>query len=466
MQGVLQGRIRMRWLAAILLLSLGGTVMKDSVVDATVLDVFPDGSGPYPVLQSALAAFEPGDSIRLADGIFTGPGNRNLILGNVELTLFSASGNPQSCVLDLERDGRGFLIYSTLATAIRIEGITLRSGDPRELPEERLRGYGGGLAIQGFVAGGSVHIDHCIFEDNVAEAGGGAFLYEAQARFDDCVFRRNIATDGAGVYCGQCNAGDGVEFFGCLLHDNDYPYPSVGGYGAGVYYSHSVGAISSCTFARNSAWLGGGLLISTASSVGVENSLFAFATEGEGLAVFNPGAYEITRCDIFGNAGGDWIGQVAGHLGVDCNMSEDPVFCDAQAGDFTLRDDSPCLFENNDCGLIGAFPQGCTTASALRSQPNASGELVDLNVLSPCVAGGAIEITFSLRQAGSVRLQLFDVGGRCVATLIDGPVAAGAHRLPAWRPHAARMGPLASGAYLLRLEAAGNAQSRRVIVVR
>jgi hypothetical protein len=456
----------MRWSAALLLLSLGAAVMKDTVVDATVLDVFPDGSGPYPVLASALAAFESGDSIRLADGVFTGPGNRNLILGYSELTLFSASGNPQSCILDLEQDGRGFLIYSTLATAIRIEGITLRSGDPRELPEERLRGYGGGLAIQGFVAGGSVDIDHCIFEDNVAEAGGGAFLYQAQARFVDCVFRRNIATDGAGVYCGQCNAGDGVEFFGCLLHDNDYPYPSVGGYGIGVYFSHSAGALASCTFARNRAWLGGGLLISTASSVGVENSLFAFATEGEGLAVFNPGAYEITRCDIFGNAGGDWVGSIAGHLGVDCNMSEDPAFCDAQAGDFTLRDDSPCLFENNDCGLIGAFPQGCTLASAVDSRAGMLGGRLDLHVQSPCVAGDALEIGFSLQQAGSVRLRLFDVLGRCVATLIDGPVAAGAHRLPRWRPGIEPTVPLASGVYLVRLESQGEVQSRRVTVVR
>lgn len=41
----------------------------------------------------------------------------------------------------------------------------------------------------------------------------------------------------------------------------------------------------------------------------------------------------------------------------------DPLFCGLDLGDWTLRDDSPCLPEHNDCGvLMGALGTGCTVS--------------------------------------------------------------------------------------------------------
>jgi hypothetical protein len=38
----------------------------------------------------------------------------------------------------------------------------------------------------------------------------------------------------------------------------------------------------------------------------------------------------------------------------------DPLFCDPDVEDWTLRKGSPCLPEDpSSCGLIGALPQGC-----------------------------------------------------------------------------------------------------------
>jgi hypothetical protein len=42
----------------------------------------------------------------------------------------------------------------------------------------------------------------------------------------------------------------------------------------------------------------------------------------------------------------------------------DPLFCDQEAGDFTLREGSPCLPEDPfGCGLVGALGQGCGAVS-------------------------------------------------------------------------------------------------------
>jgi hypothetical protein len=68
----------------------------------------------------------------------------------------------------------------------------------------------------------------------------------------------------------------------------------------------------------------------------------------------------LTCCDLYGNAGGDWVNCVEEMYGVDGNFSADPLFCDPDVGDFRLKDCSPCApAQNPDCGLIGAWPVGC-----------------------------------------------------------------------------------------------------------
>lgn len=86
---------------------------------------------------------------------------------------------------------------------------------------------------------------------------------------------------------------------------------------------------------------------------------------------------EITCTDIYGNEGGDWTGDLAGYLGVNGNISMDPLFCDPEAGVLTLRADSPCApLHDPECGRIGAWPVGCyapeDVAAAEAGGPRAS----------------------------------------------------------------------------------------------
>ena len=81
-----------------------------------------------------------------------------------------------------------------------------------------------------------------------------------------------------------------------------------------------------------------------------------------------------------------------------------------------------------------------------------------LDVANP-IRGGA-RVAFSVPEAGAARVALYDVLGREVAVLADGPVAAGAQTA---RLDAAALAP---GVYVLRLEAADRALARTVTVVR
>jgi hypothetical protein len=70
------------------------------------------------------------------------------------------------------------------------------------------------------------------------------------------------------------------------------------------------------------------------------------------------------------------------------------------------------------------------------------------------------EIRYSLSRSGLVTLKVYDLLGREVAVLADGPQAAGEHTV--------RFGStgLASGIYVYRLQAEGGALSRRMILLR
>jgi hypothetical protein len=64
--------------------------------------------------------------------------------------------------------------------------------------------------------------------------------------------------------------------------------------------------------------------------------------------------------DIYGNAGGDWVGTIADQADIDGNLSENPSFCDPDIGDFTLAENSPCApAQQPECDLIGAWGVGC-----------------------------------------------------------------------------------------------------------
>jgi len=64
---------------------------------------------------------------------------------------------------------------------------------------------------------------------------------------------------------------------------------------------------------------------------------------------------------VYGNAGGNWVGCLAGQEGIDGNISADPLLCNVAAEHYGLADESsPCAPANTDClELIGAINVYC-----------------------------------------------------------------------------------------------------------
>jgi hypothetical protein len=113
--------------------------------------------------------------------------------------------------------------------------------------------------------------------------------------------------------------------------------------------------LTGCTFYGEGVWIGG-----DDTSVTFSNSIFAFGTGAPIHCDWPTASVTLLCCDVYGNAGGDWVGCISGQNGTNGNFSEDPLFCDAPNGDFTIDTASPCTPANNPaCGLVGAWGIGC-----------------------------------------------------------------------------------------------------------
>jgi hypothetical protein len=78
---------------------------------------------------------------------------------------------------------------------------------------------------------------------------------------------------------------------------------------------------------------------------------------------------------------------------------------------------------------------------------------------------GATRLSFSLPSAGPANLSVYDVGGRLVATLAAGQLAAGPHQYD-WNGRIADGGLAPSGTYLYRLQAGSTTVTRKMALVR
>jgi immune inhibitor A len=74
-------------------------------------------------------------------------------------------------------------------------------------------------------------------------------------------------------------------------------------------------------------------------------------------------------------------------------------------------------------------------------------------------------ISFSLPDAGNATLEIYDISGRKVATLVDGPVEAGVTEVK-WGGRDDRGRPVASGVYFYRLEAGDDESTSKMVLTR
>lgn len=322
---------------------------------------------------------------------------------------------------------------------------------------------GGALALQDCVG----LVERCAFTANEGEHGGGGALSAigGELTLRDCTFESNRGIDGGAIILASC----APLIERCLFYDNDALFWG----GAVMLNGNAAPILRNCTLARNDAYQGGGLWGCSDSAPVLENCIVAFNTDGAGLFAYpdpqHPTVIGVNCCDVYGNVGGGYGGDLADQTGLNGNFATDPRFCDlngtgGEYPSFGLAADSPCLPEHNGCGvLIGARDEECEIPTAV---PVPAAGRVALLPNRPNPFNPSTELRFALAEPGRVTLTVHDLSGRRQRALLEAaPCPAGEQRL-VWDGRNDAGVALPSGVYLLRLEAAGQTLSRKVTLLK
>jgi len=220
----------------------------------------------YLTIQAGIDASVNGDTVLVADGTYTGIGNKNIDFLSKAIVVSSENGF-ESCVIDCENDGRGFHFQQNEDFRSKLTGFSIINGFTAE-------GNGGGIscedssptiedcAILGNTAedyGGGIYCYYsdlilrgCIISGNsITWNGGGAFFYNSNATVDNCIFEGNSALFAGGIWI----EGSDFNIEGCRFTENSVTWDG-GGMFIGFFSDVSV---INCIFEGNSAWRGGGV---------------------------------------------------------------------------------------------------------------------------------------------------------------------------------------------------------------
>lgn len=355
---------RLRLVMPLLLLALPATV------SARTWYIEPGGSGDAPTIQAGIDSSVAGDTVLVACGVYF----EHDIVMKSGICLRSETGHADCATIDAQGQSR-VMYCAGIDSATRIEGLTITGGVARGDPPDN---HGGGLygmrsspglsncIFEGNAAGGtggamnwhdhsSPVVTNCVFLGNSSHHAGAAyFQWLSSPTFIDCGFSGNSADWGGAITLsvGSCT------FTNCTFSDNAATW------GGGILCDNATVVLTNCTFFGNRAhYIFGAGINCSWSQVTVRNTIIAFSTASRPVACHDS-EVRFSYCDVYGNAGGDWVGCIADQYGIYGNFSECPSFCHADADNFYLCDESPCAPGNHphgyDCGLIGAWEVGCS----------------------------------------------------------------------------------------------------------
>ncbi|MFC1475819.1 right-handed parallel beta-helix repeat-containing protein [Candidatus Zixiibacteriota bacterium] len=298
---------------------IDGDGIGDSCETRRTWYVHPEGLGDFLTIQAAIDSLTHGDTLLVADGLYAGESNSGFdFAGRQGINLRSENG-PQFTIIDCAGSA-----------------VEPRRAFTFENNEDST------FTIDGFTIRNGYGPEY-----SATSSGGAIFCYIASPLIRNCVFTGNTAALGGALF---------------------------------TYRSEP--RLINCTFADNSATQGAATFLYASSSAIFENCLIAFNLEGQSVVCNSGSEAEASCSDVYGNAGGDWVGGLSGQLGVDGNFSADPLFCNVGIGDVGLVDESsPCMPANNDCGvLIGALGVGCACNCGIAGDMDCSSEMNPLDV--------------------------------------------------------------------------------------
>ena len=283
----------------------------------------------YSTIQSAINAASNSDIVIVADGNYTGEGNRNITFQGKAITVKSEKG-PRNCIIDCEASREsprcGFDFNNSESRSSVLEGFTI------------INGYG--QFHQGFYAGGAIYcegsgptIRRCILKNNMND----------KISFD---------TDGGAI---ACYSGAYPLIENCIISDNQSYWSG------GINISGSSPTIWNCIILDNSADYGGAIVLWGAFRANIFNcTILNNSADTDGGGIYSYGSTQtIVNCILWGN-GDDLYGCSATYSCIEDNDSgtgniySDPCFVSGPMGDLYLSQIAAGQYYNSPCVDAGS----------------------------------------------------------------------------------------------------------------
>jgi hypothetical protein len=231
---------------------------------------------------------------------------------------------------------------------------------------------GGGIGVEGYVVPEILNND--IKQNRTTYGDGGGIwmlLDKGGAVVRGNRIERNSAGDhGGGVHAAFVNTNVPPERI--VISDNIFwlnraeaVEPITGKSGGGIWLFRFDGEVTGNTLVSNygggtSDYWGGGIAVEHSGSPRIERNIIAFSLKGGGIRC-GGGTTPLIRNNLgWANNGGNGVGSCIDWVGGNGNIEVDPLFCNPDAGDLSVAENSPAL--THPAGVIGAISQaGCQT---------------------------------------------------------------------------------------------------------
>lgn len=241
----------------------------------------------YAVIQTAVDVAQPGDEIRIAQGLYTGVNNygglAQLVYISKSVTLRGGyaisdwatplAGNAAT-ILDAQQAGRVLYMHGNIT--VTVETVKLTGGNADGLlGSPRFAGYSAGGGFYAITS--TLNMSNMTWRENHAGVGGGGYIEGGRLTLRNSILLSNTADFGGGLFAeggdsllegnvmsGNLGDGGGIAIYlgRATLHNNRLQRNRSSNHGGGVLLVDCEGTLSQNVLSHNEGLTGGGASLS------------------------------------------------------------------------------------------------------------------------------------------------------------------------------------------------------------